>query len=187
MPDRCRYPTETVSSPRRSPALGAALSGTLVFAACSGTRAGGAPGGDSGYPVIDAPEVADAPDGVDAPPPCNDALPAEPAQTPFALRFDQVGYAPGTAWAVLLGSGQAAPRYRLYLVGRDCFVGDGAAGPRVVDTTSRAGSPLTGDRVDLAALREPGEYLLVLPDGARLGPVRIAEAPYAASLAHLVR
>src|SRR4051812_39834087 len=78
---------------------------------------------------------------------CKEALPPEPKASPFALRFDQLGYTPGSSlWAVLTGAGQAAPRFRIYDVQSGCRVGQGTAGPRLLATTSRAGTPLTVDR-----------------------------------------
>jgi len=128
-------------------------------------------------------------DGGTAPPPpaCRADLPAEPASTPYALRYDQLGYSTGARlWAVVLGAGQPAPRFRVYDVASRCWVADGTAGPRVVDAQSRAGTPLTGDRVDLSGIPGPGQYLVVLEDGARFGPITIGEAPYAPSITKLV-
>ena len=149
------------------------------------------------------PAVADAesgPDaaGADAPDAapvhsCHDVLPDAPAESPYVLRHDQLGYAlAGKPWAVVLGSGQAAPRYRLYALTSECWIGEEVeAGPRVLDATSRAGTPLTGDRVELSALvgagGGAGDYLVVLDSGARLGPVHVGAAPYLASIPKLVR
>src|SRR3954462_14640271 len=88
---------------------------------------------------------------------CKEALPAEPKASPFALRFDQLGYAPGSAlWAVLTGAGQPAPGFRIFDAQTGCRIGQGTAGPRLLATTSRAGTPLTVDRVDLSSIRGPG-------------------------------
>jgi len=139
--------------------------------------------GDGGSP--DA--VGPVPDG--APLACHTPLPAEPASTPYVLRFDQLGYQrAGRLWAVVLGAGQAAPHFRLYALASACFVGEGTAGPRVLDVQSRAGTPLTGDRVDLAAAAgASGDYLVVLDDGARFGPIHVVDRPYALALAKTVR
>jgi len=125
---------------------------------------------------------------LDAPGACNDALPVEPASTPFALRYDQIGYAwGGRLWAVVVGQGEPAPAFRIYATATRCFVGDGVAGPRVLDARSRAGTALTGDRVDLSAIPGPGEYLVVLADGARFGPIVVADDPHEVALSLVSR
>jgi hypothetical protein len=125
---------------------------------------------------------------------CGDALPPEPAATPFALRFDQVGYEADTPiWGVALGAGQPAPRYRIYDLTSSCWIGSGhsTAGPRLLETTSRAGTPLTGDRITLTGTSgtpdAPRDYLVVLEDGTRSAPIRVGGRPYAAPLERLVR
>jgi endoglucanase len=157
-----------------SPVHGAALLASAFLAACSGARGGETHGGESGHARAAA----------GGPPATRCALPPQPKRSPFALRYDQVGYEPGTAWAVVLGAGQAAPRYRV-VDASGCPVLDGVAGPRVLAATSRAGTPLTGDRIELSGLRTPGSYTIILDDGSR-APVRIARAPYAAALEPLV-
>jgi hypothetical protein len=138
--------------------------------------------------VADAATVAPPPDA--APVACHTPLPVEPASTPYVLRFDALGYVRGAqVWGVVLGSGQPAPHFRVYAMATGCFVGEGIAGPRVLDVQSRAHTPLTGDRVDLAAASAtaPGDYLVVLDDGARFGPIHVSAAPYATSIPKVVR
>src|SRR5438046_1559387 len=85
---------------------------------------------------------------------------------PSRMRLDQVGYpVSGGRFAVVVSPGRPAPRYRIVdaATGRD--VAGGSAGPRVLDATSRAGTPLTGDRIDLSKLGI-GSYFVVLDDGS---------------------
>src|SRR5262249_18001730 len=140
-------------------------------AGCAGKPAAvidGAPfPGPDGGPGVDGPPAGP----IDARPSCNDVLPPEPGSTPHALRYAPGGYeSKARLWGVLLGTGQPAPGYRIFDVDATCFLGAGTtAGPRVLDTQSRAGSRLTGDAIDLSAIPGPGHYLVVLDDGARLG------------------
>jgi hypothetical protein len=158
----------------------------LVALGCTKPPIVGGAGPDASPP----PAVALAADA--APVACHTPLPPEPsAPTPYVLRFDQLGYERGArVWGVILGSGQPAPHYRVYALATGCFVreADATAGPRVLDVTSRAHTPLTGDRIDLGAALAPGDYLVVLDDGARLGPLHVAPgSPYATSVAKVVR
>jgi hypothetical protein len=94
------------------------------------------------------------------------AIPPPKEAGSYVLRFDQLGYLPGARkWAVVLGSDGPAPRYDVVDASSGCALGGGVAGPRVLDTTSRAGSPLTSDFVDLSAMEAPGSYFVVLEDG----------------------
>jgi hypothetical protein len=98
----------------------------------------------------------------------------------YRVRYDQVGYSlDADRFAVVVSPGLAAPRYRILDASTHCPVSapggalaEGTAGPRVLRATSRAGTPLTGDRVELSAL-PAGRYVLVLEDGSSTGPIVI--------------
>jgi hypothetical protein len=106
-------------------------------------------------------------------------LPAEPKASAYTLRYDQLGYlSNGEKWAVVLSAGQVAPRYRIFNAESHCVVDERLAGPRVVSVTSRAGTAMTGDVVDLSAIQKPGSYLVVLEDGARFGPIVVGSDLY---------
>jgi hypothetical protein len=144
----------------------------LVLASCGGA-ADTSPYGDGG--VDGAREAA-----IDC------TLPRQLVGSAYRLRYDQVGYDSGGArWAVLVSPGLPATGYRVYDVAAQCFVGGGTSGPRVLDTTSRAGTRLTGDRVDLSSM-QAGNYLVVLDDGTRFGPIPVAPAVHARVLAPLL-
>ena len=72
-------------------------------------------------------------------------------------------------FAFVVSPGLPAPRYRIHDATTHCPVSEGRAGPRVLNATSRAETPLTGDRIDLSALQS-GRYLVVLKDG-QAGPI----------------
>lgn len=106
-------------------------------------------------------------------------LPPSGPANGFVLRYDQLGYlTKGVNWAMLLSHGKAPPTYQI-VDDKGCNVGDpGKAGQRAVDVTSRAGSKITGDRIDLSAIKKPGTYWVVV-DGIRLGPIKVADDVYA--------
>jgi hypothetical protein len=113
--------------------------------------------------------------------------PSHLVESPYRVRFDQVGYpSGGERFAVVVASGERAPRYRVIDAATERAVADGTAGPRVLDTTSRAGRPLTGDRIDLSKLRD-GAYFVVLEDGSRAGPIAIGKNVYAPILPLVTR
>ena len=121
------------------------------------------------------------------PPLTNEAL---VAQSSYRIRYDQLGYLPshgspsdaGEAaeerFAVVVSAGLPAPRYRIEDESTHAPLTSGTAGPRVLDVTSRAGTPLTGDRIDLSGLK-PGRYSIVLEDGSRTDPFSIDKNVYA--------
>lgn len=100
-------------------------------------------------------------------------LPDVPGASPYKVRYDQVGYSPdGDRFAVVVSPGLAAPHYRIHDATTHCLVSEGTAGPRVLEAKSRAGTPLTGDRIELSALKN-GRYLVILDDGSQAGPIVI--------------
>ena len=107
------------------------------------------------------------------------SLPASVPSTSYVLRYDQVGYlSADTKWAIVLSHGKSAPIYQI-LDASGCAVGAPAtAGPRVVTATSRASTPITGDRVDLSGITKPGKYT-VLIDGELMGPIVVGDDVYA--------
>jgi endoglucanase len=115
--------------------------------------------------------------GAAASAPC--APPPAVTSSPYELRYDQLGYLPsGAKWGVVLSDGKPPPKYRVLDAATFCPVGSGTAGPRVLDTKSRAKSPLTGDQVDLSSMSRAGSYLVVLEDGARFGPITVSPDVY---------
>jgi hypothetical protein len=127
--------------------------------------------------------------------PASDATPiaaacksfGESAPSPYRVRYDQVGYSlDADRFAVVVSSGLSAPHYRIHDATTQCAVTEGTAGPRVLQTTSRAGTPLTGDRIDLSALAA-GRYVLALEDGSWTGPIVIGRDVDAPILPLVVR
>ncbi len=111
-----------------------------------------------------------------------------PSSSPFSLRFDPIGYLPeGAKWAVLVSQSNPPPQYQVVDAKTGATVASGVAGPRVLSTTSRAGTPLTGDRVDLSALTQPGRYTVVLVDGSKFGPIVVDPNAYATVVPSLLR
>jgi hypothetical protein len=111
----------------------------------------------------------------------------ESAASPYRVRYDQVGYSlDPDRFAVVISSGLPAPHYRIHDATTQCAIAEGTAGPRLLQTTSRAGTPLTGDRIDLSALAE-GRYIVVLEDGSRTGPIVIGKDVDTPILALVVR
>jgi endoglucanase len=103
------------------------------------------------------------------------------AKARYEVRYDQCGYPPDTErFAVVLSQGMAPPGYRIYDATQR-VIARGTAGPRLLKTTSRAGKPLTGDRIELAALTS-GSYMLELDDGSRTGPIIVGKNVYASIL-----
>jgi hypothetical protein len=102
---------------------------------------------------------------------------AAAAESPYRIRADQLGYLPGDAdrFAVVVSAGRPAPHFRIEAHAQ--VVREGTAGPRVLDTTSRAGTRLTGDRIDLAGL-PANTYDVVVDDGTR-ATIAIGESVYA--------
>jgi hypothetical protein len=100
--------------------------------------------------------------------------PAAAGGASYFVRADQLGYLPGDGdrFAVVVSAGRPAPHYRIYReqandrppAAAETPVAEGTAGPRVLDTTSRAGTRLSGDRIDLSHL-PPANYVAVLDDG----------------------
>jgi endoglucanase len=124
-----------------------------------------------------------APVGLESP---AGAAAAEPAAThsSYQVRYDQVGYLPDPElepYAIVVSSGGPAAHYRIVEASTKRVLNDGVAGPRLLHTTSRAGTPLTGDRIDLGRL-PIGVYFVVLDDGTRAGPIRVARDAYASVL-----
>ena len=111
----------------------------------------------------------------------------ESAASPYRVRYDQVGYSlDPDRFAVVISSGLPAPHYRIHDATTQCAIAEGTAGPRLLQTTSRAGTPLTGDRIDLSALAE-GRYIVVLEDGSRTGPIVLGKDVDTPILALVVR
>ena len=110
------------------------------------------------------------------------ALPPTGPANGYVLRYDQLGYlTQGTNWAMLLSHGKPAPSYQL-VDDKGCNVGASTkASPRAVDVTSRAGSKITGDRIDLSPIKSKGTYWVVV-DGVRFGPIKVADDVYASLL-----
>ena len=114
------------------------------------------------------------------------AATANGATARYEIRYDQCGYSPdGERFALVLSRGMPAPGYSIY-DSMQGLVAKGKAGPRVLATTSRAGTPLTGDRVDLQTLTT-GSYFLVLDDGSRTGPITVGRDVYAPLLPALTK
>src|SRR5260370_11679455 len=104
-----------------------------------------------------------------------------PRRSVYEVRYDQVGYSPDPQlerYGVILSSGRPAAHYRIVEASTKRVVGEGVAGPRLLQVTSRAGTPFTGDRLDLGEL-PAGAYFVVLDDGMRAGPIRVARDAYA--------
>jgi endoglucanase len=101
------------------------------------------------------------------------------ARSPYQVRYDQCGYVPDPdSFAVVVSPGSAAPGYTILDAATQSPIAKGIAGPRVLATTSRVGTPLTGDRIDLGSLRD-GRYLVELDDGSRAGPIVVGTNVYA--------
>ena len=99
----------------------------------------------------------------------------ESATSPYRIRYDQVGYSPDAErFALVVSPGLSAPHYRIHYATSGCVVAEGTAGPRVLQTTSRAGTPLTADRVDLSGLAA-GRYVVALDDGSWTGPMVVGK------------
>ena len=102
------------------------------------------------------------------------ALPPPPASTPYAVRYDQLGYLTAADVSlVVMGAGEVAPRFRVVDATTGCTTFEGRSGPRVLDTVSRASNRLTGDRVDVDPAKLPATFLIVLEDGSRFGPINV--------------
>jgi hypothetical protein len=168
--------------------LFASFCALALSAGCHATRSnlGHAPSPDAavvtnsdasaGADLPDAGMVTWNPDG--ASPVCG-ALPMPSAASGYQLRFDQLGYLPsGAKWAVLMSDGKPAPKYQVYRRATGCVVGSGTAGPRVLSATNLAGHTITGDRVDLSGITEPGSYVVVLEDGEQYGPINAGATVY---------
>jgi endoglucanase len=109
------------------------------------------------------------------------------AKSTYQVRYDQCGYSPAPeSFAVVVSTGAPSPGYTILDSVTQRQVAKGVAGPRVLATTSRAGTPLTGDRIDLGAL-EKGSYFVALDDGTRAGPVNIGDDVYAPVLPLVVK
>ena len=99
----------------------------------------------------------------------------------YQVRYDQLGYLPDPEperYAVVLSSGGPAVHYHIEEASTKRVLDDGVAGPRLLHATSRAGTPIVGDRIDLGKL-PIGSYSVVLDDGTRAGPILVAREPYA--------
>lgn len=108
-------------------------------------------------------------------------LPAAPASTPYAIRYDQLGYLTASDMSlVVMGSGQAAPRFQVIDAVTGCLAQEGRSGPRVLDTVARAGNRLTADRIDVDPARLPPSFLIVLEDGSRSGTIHVGMDVYRA-------
>jgi endoglucanase len=115
-------------------------------------------------------------------------LPPEPKASAYAVRYDQLGYLTGgEKWTLVLSAGQRAPRYQIVTTDSHCVVDEGVAGPRLLAQTSRAGTPITADFVDLSAIAKPGSYTIVLEDGARFGPINVGSDIYDAALPAMLK
>jgi hypothetical protein len=111
----------------------------------------------------------------------------ESAASAYRVRYDQVGYFPDAdRFAVVVSPGLPAPHYRVHDATTHCAVAEGNAGPRILQTTSRAGTPLTGDRIDLSGLA-PGRYVVALEDGSVTGPIVVGKDVDAPILPLVVR
>jgi endoglucanase len=104
-----------------------------------------------------------------------------PRRSVYEVRYDQLGYPPDRQmerYGVVLSSGGPAAHYRIVEASTTRVVAEGVAGPRLLQVISRAGTPLTGDRLDLGEL-PVGAFFVVLDDGTRAGPIRVARDAYA--------
>jgi hypothetical protein len=125
----------------------------------------------------------------------------ESAASKYRIRYDQLGYTldgrspalpePGRnegtdRFAVVMSSGAPAPHYKVRDATTQCVVAEGTAGPRVLQANSRAGTPLTGDRIDLSKLAA-GRYLVALEDGSWVGPIVMGKDVYAPILPLVAR
>ncbi len=127
---------------------------------------------------------AKPPDRAAAASAASDTSSASAGKPSYFVRADQLGYLPGDTdrFAVVVSAGLPAPHYRIVPRQPEGAVPsrEGTAGPRVLDTTSRAGTRLTGDRIDLSGL-PAGAYVVVLDDGSRTS-VGIGQDVYAGVL-----
>lgn len=115
-------------------------------------------------------------------------LPAAPASTPYAVRYDQLGYLTASdVPMVVMGSGEAAPRFRVVDAVTGCTTFEGRSGPRVLDTVARAGNRLTGDRIDVDPAKVPPSFLIVLEDGSRFGPIRVGIDVYRTAIPSMLQ
>ena len=115
-------------------------------------------------------------------------LPPEPKASAYVVRYDQLGYlSGGEKWTLVLSAGQVAPRYQIVTSDSHCVIEEGLAGPRLLAETSRAGTPITGDFLDLSAIVKPGSYTVVLEDGARFGPIVVGDDIYDAALPAMLK
>src|SRR5262245_12079622 len=90
------------------------------------------------------------------------------------LRYDALGYAPGArVWAVLIGQTSA----RSFRLGS----GGGKLGP-----PQRLGRGLLARRIELGEVPE-GNHAIILDDGTRLPPLRVARSPYRGAIAAVAR
>lgn len=97
----------------------------------------------------------------------------------YVLRYDQLGYLPDRERnGVVLSVGRPPAHYRIVDASTQRLVAEGTAAPRIVDATSRVGTRITGDRLDLQGL-PTGSYSVVFDDGATAGPIRVATDVYA--------
>jgi endoglucanase len=175
---------------RRLHPYGVLLALAALAPSCSSTKLqptmpGDDAGSDDGSMAGDAAGDAGGGDGAAPPQGCN--LPPASTSSTYQVRFDQVGYVPeGAKWAVVLGAGAPAPAFQI-LDASGAMIGSGTAGPRVLSTTSMAGAPLTGDRIDLSAITTPGKYTIALADGTKAGPVIVDPNAYAPVLPLMLR
>ena len=121
-----------------------------------------------------------APRNAESPSSKSDARTPGPASgSAYRVRYDQLGYrADGERYAIVVSSGNPPPHYRLVDAATQSDVREGIAGPRTLVAVSRAGTPLTGDRIDFASL-PAGTYSVALDDGTRAGPIHIGGDVYA--------
>jgi endoglucanase len=108
------------------------------------------------------------------------------AKSPYQVRYDQCGYLRDPeSFAVVVSTVSAATGYSILDFSTHQPVAKGLAGPRLLATTSRAGTPLTADRIDLGSLKD-GSYLVELDDGSHVGPIVVGANVYAPILPALV-
>jgi endoglucanase len=159
------------------------LAASIFLAGCSTDGGNGAtPVGidDAGAPTVDAAPSADATGCL--------KVADGGASSAYTLRFDVLGYLPtGDRWAMLMADAKLPPAKYQIVDETGCAITSGTAGPRLIDTTSLAGTPLQGDRVDLSAIPGPGRYFVVLEDGGRFGPIVVGSDAYASVLPKLLQ
>jgi hypothetical protein len=103
------------------------------------------------------------------------------------LRFDRLGYLPEERNKSAVAIGRAhVTGYRVVDASTKAAIGDGGAGPRTSELTSRGGTPIAARRIDLSMLDRPGRYMVELDENAPVGPIVVDDACYASVLPSVV-